>query len=183
MGQCSAIPSPQQNVCAGPWGLVRVRQPETEEPTMVQHVDLDNTRRSAKRRRRKRIADGSTAERIFRSHIFRPERLRAFPEQRPHPFQEAAETDRAIDRAVWLRQSRPHLRRFRNHRRSRTGRSRQDARLAARCRRFVCPISPRPIGAPTSSLIIGWLNWRAGTASCWRANCRGCSSLNLTTSN
>src|SRR5579859_1221729 len=37
MGRHSAIPSPQKDACTGPWGLVRVREPETQEPTMVRH--------------------------------------------------------------------------------------------------------------------------------------------------
>ena len=47
MGRAQAIPSPQQDACTGPWGLVGVRKAQTEETTMVRRADLHNVRKIA----------------------------------------------------------------------------------------------------------------------------------------
>ena len=39
MRLCSGNPLAAQDACTGPWGLVRVRKPKTEEPTMVKRED------------------------------------------------------------------------------------------------------------------------------------------------
>jgi hypothetical protein len=46
MGRAQAIPSPQQDACTGPWGLVGVRKAQTEETTMIKRADLQNVSRS-----------------------------------------------------------------------------------------------------------------------------------------
>jgi hypothetical protein len=45
MGPCSGNPLAAKDACTGPWGLVRVRKPETQETTMVKRTDLHNVSR------------------------------------------------------------------------------------------------------------------------------------------
>jgi len=42
MGRAQAIPSPQQDACTGPWGLVGVRKAQTKETIMARRADLHN---------------------------------------------------------------------------------------------------------------------------------------------
>jgi hypothetical protein len=96
MGRAQAIPSPQQDACTGPWGLVGVRKAQTEETTMVRRADLHSVSGIAG-------AVGARAPSESASDLqiayLSPERLRHSPNNaRTHSKNQLKQIARSIER-------------------------------------------------------------------------------------
>lgn len=96
MGGAQAIPSPQQDSCTGPWGLVGVREAQTEETTVVRRAGLHNVSRIAG-------AVGASAPSKSASALqityLPPERLRPSPNNaRTHSKKQLKQIARSIER-------------------------------------------------------------------------------------
>jgi hypothetical protein len=97
-GRAQAIPSPQQNACTGPWGLVRVRKPETEEPTMVKRAHLHSVSRIP-RAVSARAPSGSASLTHLQITYLPPERLRHSPNNaRTHSKKQLKQIASSIER-------------------------------------------------------------------------------------
>ena len=97
-GCAQAIPSPQKDACTGPWGLVRVRKPETEETTMVRRADFHNVSRIAGAVSA-RAPSGSASLTDLQIAYLPPERLRPSPNNaRTHSKKQLKQIARSIER-------------------------------------------------------------------------------------
>ena len=97
-GVLRAIPSPQQDACTGPWGLVRVRKPETEEATMVKRTDFHNVSRIAGAVSA-RAPSGSASLTGLQIVYLPPARLRRSPNNaRTHSKKQLKQIARSIER-------------------------------------------------------------------------------------